>query len=145
MSQPPITNRQYAYFCVIGPATHEHITETIGLSPSEAYNPGDERPPRGVKSKHMYWKLDSGHDDTEPLEEHIRTILTFLNTRVEAIRQLWDDYDLILECVGFFPPSGHGFHLDRETIRQAARLGIAVDLDFYYTEEPDLPKPKDGG
>ena len=134
MTSPPLTTREYAYFCVTGPGTHQEVTERLGLHPSEAWNVGDEGP-KGRARLFMSWRLSSGLDDTEPLDRHIQNLLLLLGRRAEALRTLWVDYDLTLQCVGYSPPSGHGAHFDREQIRQAAQLGLAIDLDFYYVDD----------
>ncbi len=85
----------------------------------------------------MQWRLNSGLDDTAPLERHIENLLLFLVPREEQLRKLWLDCDLVIQCVGHYPPSGHGAHLNREVVRQAARLGLAFDLDFYYQDDHD--------
>lgn len=135
MTSPPLTNREYAYFHVSGPGTHEAITERIGIKPSEAWNVGDINPRNGQSRKFMSWRLSSYKDDTRPLSEHIESLLLYLHPRADALRALWVDYDLILVCVGYFPPSGHGMHFNREQVRQAAQLGLALDLDFYYVDD----------
>lgn len=135
MTSPPLTNREYAYFHISGPGTHEEITERIGLRPSEAWNAGDINPRNGRPRNDMSWRLSSGLDDTKPLSEHIQIIFLYLHSKADALRSLWVDYDLTLQCVGYFPASGHGVHLDREQIRQAAQLGLAFDLDFYYVDD----------
>ena len=83
----------------------------------------------------MTWRLSSALDDTQPLNMHIQNLFLYLHPKVDALRLLWADYDLTLQCVGYFPPSGHGLHFDREQIRQAAQLGLAFDLDFYYVDD----------
>lgn len=83
----------------------------------------------------MSWRLSSDLDDTHPLEEHIQSLFLYLQLKVDILRQLWVEYDLTLQCVGYFPASGHGVHFDREQIRQAAQLGLAFDLDFYYVDD----------
>ena len=85
----------------------------------------------------MFWEVKSGLDDTHPLEQHVQSLLLWLRPRAEALRKLWVDYDLTLQCVGYYRPSGHGAHFDREQIRQLAQLGIALDLDFYYQDDHD--------
>lgn len=135
MVSPPITDRQYAYFHISGPGTHEKITELLDLKPSEAWNIGDINPRNGKARKFMSWRLGSGLDDRQPLDEHIESLFGYLGIRSEALRKLWLDYDLTLQCVGYFAPSGHGVHLSREQVRQAAKLGVAFDLDFYYVDD----------
>jgi len=83
----------------------------------------------------MRWRLDSGLDDKEPLERHIDALLSYMEQREEELKSLWLEYDLFIQCVGYYPPSGHGAHLNREVIRRAARLGLAFDLDFYYVDD----------
>lgn len=134
MSSPPLTNREYAYFSVSGPGKHEFVTEQLGLQPSQCWAVGDPRPRVGVYQT-MGWRLDSGHDDTVPLEHHIESLLLTLETRTETIRQLSVDYDLTIQCVGYYPASGHGAHLNRDIVRRAAKLGIAFDLDFYFVDD----------
>lgn len=83
----------------------------------------------------MSWHLNSGLDDKEPLELHIQSLFLYFDVKIEELRKLWVDYDITLVCVGYFPPSGHGVHFNREQLRQAAQLGLAIDLDFYYVDD----------
>ena len=135
MPSPPVTDRHYAYFHIGGPGTHEHITSLLGLKPSEAWNVGDINPRNGQPRKSMSWRLSSGLDDTHPLDAHINTLFLYLAAKSEALRELWLDYDLTLQCVGYFAPSGHGAHFTREHVRRAAQLGLAFDLDFYFLDD----------
>jgi len=135
MTSPPMTNREYAYFRVTGLGKHETITKILGFEPSEAWSEGDENPRTGKQREFMSWVMKSGHDDTEPMDRHIQSLLIFLGTRASSIQKLWVEYDLFIQCVGYYPPSGHGTHLDRETVRQAARLGLSFDMDYYFTDD----------
>lgn len=136
MASSPLTTREYAYVRIHGPGKHETITEILGMDPSEAWNAGDANLQTGRPRKAMSWLLYSGIDDTHAIDQHIKGLLRFLLPKAEALRQLWVDYDLTLVCVGYYPPnSGHGLHVDREQIRQAAQLGLAFDLDFYYLDD----------
>ena len=135
MTAPPLTNREYAYFHVSGPGTHEAISELLGLQASEAWNVGDINQRNGKPREFMSWRMASGLDDTRPLCAHIDALLLVLGARAVALRELWVDFDLTLQCVGYFPPSGHGCHLGREQVRHAAQLGLAFDMDFYYLDD----------
>lgn len=135
MTSPPLTIRQYAYIAISGPGKHEQVTQTLGLRPSEAWNSGDINPRNGKPRKFMSWHLNSGLDDKEPLELHIQSLFLYFDVKIEELRKLWVDYDITLVCVGYFPPSGHGVHFNREQLRQAAQLGLAIDLDFYYVDD----------
>jgi hypothetical protein len=138
MSSLPTTNREYAYFYISGPGTHESISERLGLQPSQGWNAGDPTDHPGFKRGAMRWQMDSGLNHQMPLASHIESLVFTLATRELQLKELWLDYDLVIECVGYYPPSGHGVHFSREVIRKCARLGVALDLDFYYREAPDL-------
>lgn len=135
MTYDQLTNREFAYFAVRGSGRHELITELVGLEPTEAYSDDDINPKSGKPFGRMLWRLNSGLDDKETFERHIAYLLLWLNRVPGAIKRLSNDYQLILQCVGYFPGSGHGAHLDRETIRILGQLGIAIDLDFYFVDD----------
>lgn len=136
MATSQLTGREYAYVSITGPGTHEAVTERIGLKPSEAWNVGDVNPKNGRPRNFMRWELRSGLDDTHRLKEHIAILLTYLGAKSAEVRALWLEFDITLQCVGHFPPSrGPGLHFDRETIRQAANLGVAIDCDLYFVED----------
>jgi len=134
MTSPPLTNREYAYFHVTGPGRHEIITEKLGISASESWAEGDPRP-RGGTYQFMRWCLSSGLDDKEPLDQHIEALLAILTTRSQVLRELSADYSLTIQCVGYYPPSGHGAHLSRDVVRTASQLCLAFDFDFYYVDD----------
>ncbi len=135
---PPLTSRELAYVIITGSGTHEAITQRLGLNPSEAWNAGDINPRTGQPRKRTCWRLESGHDDTRPLDEHIRSLLSMVGTKAAEMRHLWVDHDLYLQCVGYYPrSSGSGMHFDREVVRQAAQLGLAIDCDHYFVDDHD--------
>lgn len=138
MSSEPFTKREYAYFSLTGLGSHEEITEKLGFTPSKAWSVGDINPRSKKPYQFMYWQLPSGLDDTRPLESHIESLLVLLGTKQLELRELWTDYDLTIQCVGYYPPNvfpnSHGFQLKRDILHQAAQLGIAFDFDLYYQE-----------
>src|SRR5262245_59029701 len=133
MPSPPLTRREYAYFSVTGDGSPDNITKVLG-EPSQSWGVGDPGPsgPR----KFMRWKLESGLDDTEPLEKHIDSLLAVLGPKSIGLQRLMPRYNLTLQCVGYYPASGHGAHFGRDTVRRVADLGLAIDLDFYYVDDP---------
>jgi hypothetical protein len=135
MTSPPLTNREYAYLSVIGDGTHQEVTKIINIKPSLAWNPGEKSEQTGRIQKFMRWTLDSGLNDTEPLEKHFDAIFFRLKKRHKEIQALFfSGYDAYIQCAGYYPPSGHGTHLNREIIREAGKLNLAIDLDFYYID-----------
>jgi hypothetical protein len=134
MSSPPLTNREYAYFSVAGPGSHTEISRRLGMQPSEAWSEGDPRR-SGGEYPCARWRLDSGLPDTEPLSRHIDALLVRLDCIPGAVRSLAPDYTLTIQCVGYYPASGHGAHIDASSIKMAAHLGLEFDLDFYYVDD----------
>lgn len=135
MTSPPLTRREYAYLRITGPGSHETITKILGLRPSEAWNVGDINSRNEKPRTSMSWRLSSGLDDSIPLDQHIDAIFLVMQVKAEGVRELWVDYDLQLQCVGYYPATGHGAHFDREKVRRATQLGLAIDLDFYFVDD----------
>ena len=135
MASPPLTNREYAYFRVTGKGDHDKVSKILGLEPTNEWSEGDINPRNSKPREFMCWNYESGLDDTHPLEEHINKIFLELSPLEEALLELSKEYNLYIQCVGYYPPSGHGAHLDQETVKKAARLGLAFDLDFYYVSD----------
>jgi hypothetical protein len=136
MSTSQLTRREYAYVHISGSGKHEAISTTVGLKPTEAWNVGDVNPRDGKPRRDMRWILRSGLDDTHSIEEHIQSLLLIFQAKAAALRPLWVEYDICLQCVGHYPPShGPGIHFNREVVRQAAQLGMAIDCDLYFLDD----------
>lgn len=135
MASPPLTTREYAYLSITGEGTHQEITEILGIEPSLAWNPGDRSEQTGRVQKFMRWRKDSGLDDTKPVEDHIESIFFIIGQKHKEIQELFfKGYDVGIQCAGYYPPSGHGTHISREIIREAGKLNLSIDLDFYYLD-----------
>jgi Domain of unknown function (DUF4279) len=127
----------YAYLSITGVGCHEDVTKILEICPSEAWNAGDLNPRNGAKRKFMQWRLHSGLDDTHSIDEHVSSIFLVIQAKANLMRNLWLEYDLTLQCVGYYPEGSHGNYFSREVIRQAANLGLGIDLDFYCSEIPE--------
>jgi hypothetical protein len=134
MASPPLTRREYAYFSVAGQGNHDKITERLGIEPSQAWSEGDIRRSGGTYPC-ARWRFDSGLPDTEPLEKHISALLDRLQACPAAVRSLAPDYSGTIQCVGYYPATGHGVHIDHRLVKSAAHLGLQFDLDFYFLSE----------
>lgn len=133
-----MTRREFAYLRITGLGSHEAVTERLGLKPSDAWNAGDINPRSGQPRKFMLWKLYSGLDDSRSLDDHISSLFLVVRRKAMELRELWVDHDLTLQCVGYYPPTGgSGMHFDREVVRQAAQLGLAIDCDHYFVDDHD--------
>lgn len=130
MASPPLTNREYAYFRVSGSGSHEIISKQLGWKPSEAWSEGDIGR-NGKIYQGMCWRLDSGLDDKQTLQQHLESLFLTLRLKESIVRELSLDYDVSIQCVGYSAVSGHGVFLSRDLIRQAATLGCSIDFAYY--------------
>lgn len=132
MSSPPLTTREFAYLYITGNGSHQEITEILGIEPSMAWNVGDTNERNGKTQRSLHWKKNTGLDDKESLESHLDAIFFLLSKKHNEIQELFfKGYDPHIQCVGYYPDSGHGVHLNRDIIRKAGQLNLAIDLDFY--------------
>ena len=83
----------------------------------------------------MFWALESGLDDREPIENHISKLLDVLEAKSNELVKLKDKYEILIQCVGYFPTSEHGFHLPASTLSILANLKLAIDYDFYFVSD----------
>lgn len=104
------------------------------MSPSEAWSEGDARRWGGTYPC-ARWRLDSGLNNTEPLEKHIEALLTRLDASPAAVRALAPDYKTTIQCVGYYPAKEHGVSISQGAVQVAAHLGLNFDLDFYFFDE----------
>lgn len=135
MASPPITDRTYAYFAVTGKGSCAPISEALGLECTNSWSEGDIRSRDGRPYKHMRWSLESGLDDTHSIDEHIKKLLSVLTPLKQKLASLSESYELTLQCVGYFHPSGHGIHFSQPTVEQIASLSLCIDADFYYVSD----------
>lgn len=135
MSSPPITDRTYAYFKVTGSGSCDVVEQALGLECTNSWSEGDIRPQNGRPYKFMSWKLESGLDDTHDLREHIECLFEILIPLEPKLVELSENYELTLQCVGYFHPTGHGIHFTKSTAQKIASLCLSVDADFYYIDD----------
>ena len=135
LTSPPLTNREYAYFKVTGQGSHEEFSNAIGLESTNQWSEGDLNPRNKLPRKFMNWNLESGLDDTHDIDEHISALILVLAPLKSILLVLGEKYDLCIQCVGYYPVSGHGIHLDKAIVKKAADLGLSFDYDFYYIDD----------
>ncbi len=78
----------------------------------------------------MKWRLDSGELEHASVQQHVDSILLWLNRRPSAVKELCDEYDLTLH-IACWASDTFGMHLTRDQTRLLGRLGIAIDYDGY--------------
>lgn len=132
MSSPPLTTREYAYLAVLGDGTHQEVTEILKIEPSLAWNAGEPSVLPGRLRKSMHWKRNSGLDDKEALQKHIEEIFLILEHKHQEMKELFfRGFDPYIQCVGYYTESSFGTHLNRDIVRRAGQLNLAIDFSLY--------------
>lgn len=130
MSSPPVTDREYAYFTAQGYFDPEEMTRIIGREPSESWNVGDSFTMRGRtrQRRGSFWKLDSGCDETVPLENHIDALLGILGSYRSGLLEASTFAELRIQCVSY---RYQGFHWDLNTRQMQAAVALNIGFCFY--------------
>jgi len=83
----------------------------------------------------MSWNLESGLDDTHPIEKHIERLLEILEPLENELAKLSKNYEVYIQCVGYFPASSYGLSVSKNLIEKLHRLSLSLDYDFYFVED----------
>ena len=137
-------NEQYAYFSLAGEFDPDTVSSRVGVAPSRAWHKGEINPKTQLGRNASRWSLDSRLDHMRPLEEHVRDVLQQMSVNASTFVEVAQQFGGVLQLVGYFYASYPGFGLDRGTIQDLARFGLAIDCDFYflYSEEHEVPEPE---
>lgn len=97
------------------------ITKTLGIEPTRAYAIGTP----------VKWILESGLDESEPLNLHINKLLLLIESKVERFKELISVCDIEIFC-GFSSENGQGgFVLDAELLKRLNIIPLDLVLDLY--------------
>ncbi|NVK21035.1 MAG: DUF4279 domain-containing protein [Kangiellaceae bacterium] len=136
MASPPLTDREYAYLRISNEdGSHSEITEILKLEPTNCWNKGDINRANNRPRNQVSWQLESGLDDTHPIEEHLDKIFSILTPLKSELVKLSDKYNICIQCVGYYHPSQHGIHLDHSTLEKAYSIGASFDFDCYFVDD----------
>jgi hypothetical protein len=113
-------------------ATHDpdYISGVLGVPCERGWRIGENRPKTTIKEKMNGWILNSGLENTAPLEDQIKSLLK----RVEPLRARMRQHlvgDLTeLSCV-IYADSPPALNFDVDVIANIAALGASLDIDLY--------------
>ena len=132
MTSPPETDREYAYFRVSGSFDPGEITNLLGMEPSEDWRVGDifERRGHQFARRDSCWKLDSGLNDTHPLDLHLNALIKRLTPHRDGLLKVAEHYLVQFVCVSYAYQS-FSWELDIDVQRKATELGIGFWFDAY--------------
>jgi hypothetical protein len=125
-------NEQYAYFTVSGDFDPKVITDRLGIEPSESWQKGTLNRRTNYERKFSRWSLNSRLDHSAGLGDHVKDVLDQTCNRATAIRELAQEFNCLVQLVGYFHNDYPGFCLNSTQIAGLATLNVGIDCDFYY-------------
>lgn len=127
----------YAYFWVRGFEQPSEISERLGLLPSNAWQKG-EPGKYGQKMNNSGWEFRSPLPKDEVfLDAHISALINVLESKKGEIGALQRQYEVGINCVGYYKIANPGFHLDSTLIKKCADLNLSIDFDLYCLIEKE--------
>jgi hypothetical protein len=109
------------------------LTGVLG-EPTKSHDAGDavtQRRPDAPKRDQALWLLESGLEDTTPLDQHIAAVLDVIDAHREGLDAIRDQCEIDIFC-GIFSGGGQGgFALEPHLSRRIAQAGLAVIFDIY--------------
>lgn len=129
--------RVRVYFSIFGDTFPlEHVTEKLGISPTNTYRKGDIIPNRSrtLLRKETSWDLDTGYQESRDVNEQLQQIINQLRNKVPIISEIKNIYSV--ECKFFIvveieEGKTPGLYLDREVINFASNIEAEFDIDLY--------------
>lgn len=109
------------------------LTGRLGLQPSEMWLKGDLKPfgKSGVKVKQNTWKLKSSLSSQEPVEKHLAFLINQLKPIKSELNKITSKYYAEFGCAIYFMENNPGIHIDKNIIKEIAKLDAELDLDMY--------------
>ena len=111
----------------------QHVTEVLGLEPTESFEAGDPYA-RGTRRRaHSHWALDNPADiDEAPLDDQLRTLLDRVRPAALQLRQLRDEgYRLVWTCYVEECDGDGAVMLSHGLLRDLADLPVDLWVESY--------------
>ena len=124
----------YAYFWVSDfDCEPEEISSILGLQPTRILKKGALISEKSTKRRNFNsWEYNSILPRTEVFQDsHIKNILEVIYQKKHEILKLGTEYEVGINCVGYYSNVNPGFHISAELITQCAELNLSIDFDLY--------------
>lgn len=139
-------NHCYTYFRITGDFDPDEITKRLGMVPQEQWRIGDYRR-NGTQFDFAHWMVGKCTEYDEIVTNQMRKTIAPLLDKVELLRQLHDDFDIVsvLEVVPTVYPGemepALAPDLDIIDFCHATRTEIDIELCLEYDDlnEEELP------
>ena len=131
MSDEVWTEREYAFLIIEGHGPLPKITEALDIDPDTGWSEGDAWPSKSDPDrvrKRTNWRLNSGLNDTYPLNQHVREVMARLSGKRNAVLRLGAQYDVRIVFV-MQSTWRSRFELDFALQRDLTDFGIRLWFD----------------
>lgn len=113
----------------------ENVTRHLGISPDGGHSIGDRiSSGSNRRCENTLWKLKSALSESEPLDRHIKDLIT----KFSAIKEKADMLDNVSYDIFCFFSSDNGqgsIVLDPDISRQLSDAGLALVIDIYCSAD----------
>lgn len=126
-----------------GAATVSQITERLQLTPTDAFDAGDEKTGKSGRKrtgKKSLWQLSSeGHVQSLDVRRHLDWLLTCLGPRAASLAELQAlaGVRMSVNCAWYSRVGHGGPTLWPEQMRQLAELNLELSFDVYFLPDDE--------
>jgi hypothetical protein len=126
------------YFAVFGdwsePAA---VTSMIGRDPDEFFPKGSMVGSSKRVRKRSMWRIASGREASEPIEQHLEALLGTLERYAEGVRRVASEHEAGINCAAYWRTSQPGFHLSETIVARVSALRLSLDFDMYCLDDDE--------
>ena len=115
------------------------VTKTLGIEPTKAFAKGDMFPnhPKNFRQNSI-WELRSPLPLSADAEEHIESLLSILESKIEIVQTAKENFDAGISCAIYYRNGcNQGFHLSEFIIARIAKMSLSIDFDLYFLGEDE--------
>lgn len=110
------------------------ITVILGVKPTNSYEKGtpvSSRNPKSLLRQESVWLLESGLDNSEPLDTHIAKLISLVEGKFDLFKELIPVCHIDIFC-GFSSENGQGgFVLDAGLLKRLTAIPVDIVFDLY--------------
>jgi hypothetical protein len=116
------------------------ITTNLELIPTQVRNRGERRSDKSNWAESMWEYAARGNGETfwSSLEEGLDALLLDFQRRIDAVRHYQKTFDVALWCGHFSSSFDGGPLLSPALLKRLGEFGVALYIDTYFFEEPNL-------
>jgi len=109
------------------------VTAMMGMEPTKAWVKDEHYVTASPNARrtHSRWTIDSGLDETEPLEAHLSALLARLEPQHAEIAEVAQRFPAHIGVAQYFYEVNPQFELEVDILRRFARLGLPINFDQY--------------